>query len=129
MKVINRLDEIAKINKYSKYISNKLVPEFNKETGLELISTWSTDPYTMKYVTIRDESNEMMHITLQFTTNRREMDGKFWATFHIMGQKEEAGNMTGNLKTDTDILLDTYYYFFEKLEANGIRPVRIKLGD
>lgn len=129
MKVINRLLEIHRINKYYKYINNNLIPEVNKTLNLALKPALSADEYTIKYGTIRNEDNEFMDITLKFTTNHIDIDGIFWGTFIIAGRTTEIGSLTGDLKYDLDIIEDTYYDFYEYHEHKNIKLPSVKMGN
>lgn len=121
MKVINRLDEIQKISKYSKYINNTLLPAINESLGLDLEPIeFNTDPYTSIYQTYVDRDGYYADITLQFTTNRRDLDGICWATFIIFGSKFHAGIVTGNVDDDLAIIENSYYDFFSDVESGKI---------
>lgn len=119
MKAHNRLNEISKIDRYRRYLDGKLVPEVNKKLHLDLKKNVTIDPYTVSYISMVDESGEVMDIKLKFTTNSRMNDGLCWATFVIAGRTVEVGSITGKLKYDLDIIEDSYYYFFEQVEASG----------
>lgn len=121
MKVYNRLTEIHKISKYDRYIDKKLIPEVNKRLNLNLKYSISSDIYSMSYTSMRDESDEILDIRLKFTTNNKNNDGLFWATFIIAGRTVEVGSMTGDITYDVDIIEDSYYDFFEQVEAKGTK--------
>lgn len=119
MKAHNRLNEIHKIAKYNRYIDKKLIPEVNKALHLDLKKSIGGDIYTIVYKSFRDESDEVLDITLKFTTNNRNNDGLFWATFIIAGRTVEVGSIIGDINYDLGIIEDSYYYFFEQVEAKG----------
>ena len=121
MKVYNRLTEIHKISKYDRYIDKKLIPEINKRLNLNLKYSISSDIYSMSYTSMRDESDEILDIRLKFTTNNKNNDGLFWATFIIAGRTVEVGSMIGDITYDVDIIEDSYYDFFEQVEAKGTK--------
>lgn len=121
MKVYNRLTEIHKISKYDRYIDKKLIPEVNKRLNLNLKYSISSDIYSMSYTSMRDESDEILDIRLKFTTNNKNNDGLFWATFIIAGRTVEVGSMIGDITYDVDIIEDSYYDFFEQVEAKGTK--------
>lgn len=121
MKVYNKLNEIHKISKYDRYIDKKLIPEVNKSLNLNLKPSISSDIYSTSYVSMRDESNEILDIRLKFTTNNKNNDGLFWATFIIAGRTVEIGSMIGDISYDVDIIEDSYYDFFEQVEAKGTK--------
>lgn len=114
MKAINRLCELDKIKKYSSYINDELIPGVNERLKLNLKPSFTSDPYTYIYTTTRNEDDEFMSIMLKFTTNRKELEGKFFGTFIIKGLREPIGDLYGDLETDIGIIEDTYYWFYEQ---------------
>ena len=119
MKVHNKLIEIQKISRYSKYLDKKLIPEINKLLNLDLKPSLNGSIYDTSYSSMTDESGEVMDMRLKFTTNDKRNEGLCWVTFVIAGRTVEVGSITGDLKYDSDIIEDSYYYFFEEVEASG----------
>lgn len=120
MRVINRLNEIHAINKYAKYINNKLIPGLNKRLHLDFDPLISSDPYTSKFSSPMNEDGELFNITIVFTTNKKDLDGKFWGRFIIVGRTAEIGSLTGELDYDLDIIEDAYYTFYEEMVDKGV---------
>lgn len=127
MIAINRLLEINKIARYSKYLSQKLIPAVNERLNLQLKQDlyFAKDPYILTYRTTLDASGDMMDIALTFTTNSSKNEGICWASFIIAGRKVEVGSLTGDLSYDVDIIEDSYYFFFDEMERRGIKPVGV----
>ena len=123
MKIINRLDEIHVIRKFSKYLNNKLISAVNKELSLNLVLDYLNDDYTYTYRAMLDGDNSYTDVVLKFTTNRKGIDdGICWATFMIFGIKVEVGSLTGDLDYDLSIIEDSYYDYFEDAGNRGIIP-------
>lgn len=122
MKIFNRLNEIHLIKKYSKYLDNELIPAVSKSLSLEFTIDRFSDPYTYTYRTTFDVDNSYTDVVLEFTTNRKNIEGLFWGTFRIFGKKLEIGSITGELDYDLAIIEDTYYDYFEHEGNNGTVP-------
>lgn len=121
MKAINRLNEIYKISKYTKYIDNELIPKFIESTGQGFQKRFFTDDYTYVYSSLKDPDGALFSTAIRFTTNIENMgddeefedDYKFNCEVVLNGIKLNAGGMTMELDYDLEILLDTYYDYFE----------------
>lgn len=123
MKAINRLNEIASMDKYSKYIQD-LIDKVNEALNISLQPKMAIDKYTYLYGTLVDPDGKYMTCSLKFTTNRIELKGICWATFIIAGRKYEIGELFGDLTTDCDIIEDSYYDFYEQAEMKNIKLPR-----
>lgn len=121
MRAINRLLEASLINKYQKYIREKLLPEISRYTGLNFnLMTQSVTSYGFNYRGVGVVDDKYIDVILKFTTNSLNIEpGDAFILDLIANGRSFQTSLEGkNVRDDLDALTYAFDMASRRLDIN-----------